>query len=163
MFSVSETCCWISSPFLVLSELRLSDSTQLLWLKLLSKLTNPILLLSKFVTWISLLGFKLTLGNCSNLLAPSHFLVHSVFTCVYLFLSSTCLCRILLVKLPLSLSALLIFKSLPFPLSSRERWAHPVLSNLPLTRYFVCHWIRHPLFVIKGLYKGVSVFQPEGL
>jgi hypothetical protein len=35
---ILETYCRISSPFLVLSELWLADSTQLLWLKLLSKL-----------------------------------------------------------------------------------------------------------------------------
>jgi hypothetical protein len=36
----------ISSPFLVLSEFSLADSTQLFWLKLLSKLTDSNWLLS---------------------------------------------------------------------------------------------------------------------
>jgi hypothetical protein len=42
---------------------------------------------------------KLTI--CSNLLAPSHSLSHSVFTCVWLVPSATCLCRIVLLKWPL--------------------------------------------------------------
>ena len=71
MFSASETYCWISSPFLVLSELWLAGSTQLFWLKLLSKLTDSIWLLSAS-HWIALLGLKLTLTICSNLLAPSY-------------------------------------------------------------------------------------------
>ena len=41
--------CWISSPFLVLSELWLAGSTQLLWLKLFSKLTDSIWLLTELL------------------------------------------------------------------------------------------------------------------
>ena len=46
MFPAFETYSWISSPFLVLSELWLAGSIQLFWLKLLSKLTDSIRLLS---------------------------------------------------------------------------------------------------------------------
>jgi hypothetical protein len=55
----SEAYCWINSPFLALSELWLAGSTQLFWLKLLSKLTDPnwLFLASH---WIALLGLKLT-------------------------------------------------------------------------------------------------------
>ena len=45
------------------------------------KLTDIIWLLSAS-DWIPLLGFILALAMCSNLLAPSHPLVHSAFTCV---------------------------------------------------------------------------------
>jgi hypothetical protein len=47
MFSASEACCWVSSPFLVLSELWPAGSTTLFWLKLLSKLTDSFWLLSR--------------------------------------------------------------------------------------------------------------------
>ena len=63
-----------------LSELWLAGSSQLFQLKLLSKLTNSIWLLS-VSHWIFPLGLVLTLTICSNLLAPLHSLVHSVFTC----------------------------------------------------------------------------------
>ena len=53
MFSASKTCCWISSPFLVLYNLSLAGSTQLFWLKLLSKLTNSVWLLSQPLTFCS--------------------------------------------------------------------------------------------------------------
>ena len=43
---ISEAYCWISSPFLALSELWLAGSIQLSWLQLLSKLTDSIRLLS---------------------------------------------------------------------------------------------------------------------
>ena len=66
MFSASETCCWISSPFLVLSELWLAGSTQLFWLKLLSKLTDSIWFLSASHL-IALLGLRLTLPICYSL------------------------------------------------------------------------------------------------
>ena len=66
---VSEAYCWISSPFLVISELWLAGSTQLFWLKLLSKLTDSICF-SSSPNWIALLSPKLTLEICSNLLAP---------------------------------------------------------------------------------------------
>jgi hypothetical protein len=46
-FSAFETYCWISSPFLVLSEFWLAGSTQLFWLKLLSKLTDSVWFLLK--------------------------------------------------------------------------------------------------------------------
>ena len=55
MFSASETYCRISSLFLFLSELWLAGSTQLFWLKFLSKLTDSNWLLSAF-DWTALLG-----------------------------------------------------------------------------------------------------------
>jgi hypothetical protein len=61
MFPAFETYSWISSPFLVLSELWLSGSIQLFWLKtpLHTKWFNPASLF-----WIALLGLILTLtGN----------------------------------------------------------------------------------------------------
>jgi hypothetical protein len=66
---VLETYCWISSPFLALSELWLAGSTQLFWFKLLSKLTDSNWLLSAS-DWIAQLG-KASSGlqelNCSDL------------------------------------------------------------------------------------------------
>ena len=64
----------MSSPFLVLSQLPLADSTQLFWLKLLSKLFDSIWLFSSF-HWIVLLGLKLTWVTCPNPLVPSYSLV----------------------------------------------------------------------------------------
>ena len=61
MLSACEIYCWISSSFVVLSELWLADSTQLFWLKLLFKMTDSICLLSPFHR-IPLFGFKLTLA-----------------------------------------------------------------------------------------------------
>ena len=138
MFSASETYCWISSPFLVLSELWLAGSTQLFWLKLLSKLTDSIWLLSAS-HWIALLGLKLTLAICSNLLAPSHSLAHSVFTCVWLVLSATCLCTAVPAKLPpsslcTSLSFLLIGHSLSLIHSGGS--FSDLLLSLPLRSHF---------------------------
>jgi hypothetical protein len=62
---------WRSSFFLFLNELCLAGSTQLLWLKLLSNQTDSIWLLS-VSHGIALLGLKLTLIICSNLLVPSY-------------------------------------------------------------------------------------------
>jgi hypothetical protein len=78
---ISKAFCWISSPFLLLSELSLADSTQLSWPKLLYKLTNSnhLFLASD---WIALPGLKQILAICSNTMAPFHFLAHSVFTFV---------------------------------------------------------------------------------
>jgi hypothetical protein len=45
---ILEAYCLISSPFLVLSELWLTGSTQLFWLKLLSELTDSIWLFLPF-------------------------------------------------------------------------------------------------------------------
>lgn len=44
------------------------------------------------------LAFKLTLEICSNLLTPSHTYAHSVLTYVQIVLSTTCLCKTLLIK-----------------------------------------------------------------
>ena len=49
------------------SKLWVTDSTQLFWLKVLSKLTDAIWLLLTF-HWIALLGLKLILEICSNFL-----------------------------------------------------------------------------------------------
>jgi len=68
---LSETHCWISSPFLSLSELCLAGSTQLFWLKHLSKMIDSIWLLSAS-HWIALPGLKQTLEIHSNLLSPSY-------------------------------------------------------------------------------------------
>lgn len=57
----------INSPFWVLSELSLADSTQLFWLNPLSKLTDSIWLLWAS-HWIAWLGLKPALVTCSNLL-----------------------------------------------------------------------------------------------
>ena len=65
---ITETSCWIKSPFLVLFKLRLTGSTQQFWLRLLSQLSD-----SKWhysaSPWIVLLSLKLILKICSNLLA----------------------------------------------------------------------------------------------
>ena len=82
-------------PFIVLSELWLVGSTQLL-----SKLTVSILLLSASHC-IAFLVFKHTLTIRSYLLVPSHFLAHSVFSCCSV--SAACLCnRLSMYKLPLN-------------------------------------------------------------
>lgn len=52
---ISKAYCWIKSPFLVFSELWLADSTQLFWLKRLSKVTNSNGILSAS-HWIALIG-----------------------------------------------------------------------------------------------------------
>jgi hypothetical protein len=77
---VLEAYFWIISHFLALSKLLMARSTQLLWLKLCSKLndSNWLLLASD---WIAMLGFKLTLAICFNLLTPFHSMTCSVFTC----------------------------------------------------------------------------------
>ena len=82
--------CWISSPFLALSDFWLVASTQLSWLKLLSKLTDSICLLLAS-HWIALLGLTLTLVICSDLLL--------LLTCTELHalmnkLNSTALCSL---------------------------------------------------------------------
>lgn len=74
---ISEAHCRISSPLLVLSELLLVGSTQLFWLKFLSKLTDSIGLLSASHRK-ALLGLRLTLAICSNLLVPSYSLASAV-------------------------------------------------------------------------------------
>jgi hypothetical protein len=51
---ISAAYCWINSPFLVLSELWLAGSTQLFWLRLLSKNTDSVWL--PCFSWIALLG-----------------------------------------------------------------------------------------------------------
>jgi hypothetical protein len=77
---ISVACYWITSPFLVLSVLWLVGSTQLFWTKLLSKLTDSNLFLLAS-DWIALLGLKLTLAVCSNLLVPSYSLASTA--CLY--------------------------------------------------------------------------------
>lgn len=77
---VLKAYCWVNSPFLALSELWLASSTHLVWLKLLPKLTYANRLLSAS-DWIALLGLRLTLTICSHLLAASHSMACSVFTC----------------------------------------------------------------------------------
>jgi hypothetical protein len=57
VIAVSKAYCWIGLLFIFLSELGLAGSTQLFWLKLLSKLIHSIWLLSAF-HWIALLGLK---------------------------------------------------------------------------------------------------------
>jgi len=75
--------CWISLLLLVLSELSLAGSTQLFWLKLLSKLTDSSwLFLASAFSFLALPGLKWILATCSNILAPFHSLACSVFTCV---------------------------------------------------------------------------------
>lgn len=67
---ISGVYYWINLPFLVLSEIWLSScSTQMLQLKLLSKLTDSAWLVIAS-HWLALLGFKLTLPICSNILPP---------------------------------------------------------------------------------------------
>jgi hypothetical protein len=76
---LAEVYCWISSPFLVLSELCLDGSIQLLWLELLSKLSDLIWLLSALL-WIALLGITITApAICFNLWAPSYSLALTGF------------------------------------------------------------------------------------
>jgi hypothetical protein len=72
---ISEAYCWISSPFLAFSELWLSGSTQFFWTKFLSKLTDSISVYHS----IALLGLKLTLAICSNLLAPIFFFDYFIY------------------------------------------------------------------------------------
>jgi len=76
---ILETYYRIILPFLVLSELCLTVSTQLLWVKLLSKVpdSNGFHSASQFIAF---LGLKLLLASCCNLLACSHSLAYSVFT-----------------------------------------------------------------------------------
>ena len=102
---ISEAYCWIHLPCLALSEFWLADSTQLFCLKLTSKLTDSIQLPSAS----DRIAFPLLqLAISSNLLAP-----HSVFTCVYLVLSATCLCKTLLVKLPHTSPTILFLSCCP--------------------------------------------------
>lgn len=68
---VLEAYSWIRSFFLVLTVLFLADSTQLLWLKFLSKIIDSICLLSTS-RWIALLGFRLPLAVCSSFLRLSY-------------------------------------------------------------------------------------------
>ena len=79
MLSASETCCWISSPLPSYFWILVGRSTQLFRLKLFSKLTDSIWLLSAS-HWIVLLGLIPTLASCSNLPAPPHSLACSVFS-----------------------------------------------------------------------------------
>jgi hypothetical protein len=114
----------------------MADSTLVFCLKLLYKLTDS--------TWFSLgfscmvlPGFTLTLVICFNFLAFSlsgSFYPHLCLACP---LSSTCLCKTPVVKLPSSFSTLSL-KELPFPLSSPEIQAYPFLSNLCLILPLVC-------------------------
>ena len=62
---ILEAYCWISSLSLVLSECLIAGSTQIFWIKLLSKLSDTIWLLSAS-HWIALLGLKLILAICFN-------------------------------------------------------------------------------------------------
>ena len=68
MFSASETCCWISSPFLVLSEPWLAGSTQLFWI--LQNSSPSWLIRSGFSQWTVLLCLRQP-AICSNLPVPS--------------------------------------------------------------------------------------------
>jgi len=96
-----------------LSELCLAGSTQLSWLKLFSKLTDSTWLLSVSY-WIALLGLILTLAICSN--SDSSFSGW----------------RGLLLSSPsLHLS------------SPPESRAHPILSDLSLIEWSLCHSIWH--------------------
>ena len=114
MFSTSETCCWISSPFLALSSLWLADSTQLFWLKVLSKLTDSSWLLSAS-DFFALLGFRLTLPirlmSDSLLFYDSSFL-HLHLACSF---STVCLYNCTCKTAPLS--------PLFFPLPALLSWA----------------------------------------
>jgi Na+-transporting NADH:ubiquinone oxidoreductase subunit NqrD len=75
MFSASEACCWLSSPFLVLSELWQVGSTQLFCLEVLSKLTHSIWLHPQPLTF-DVLGPMLTLAVCSIFLFYYFMWVH---------------------------------------------------------------------------------------
>ena len=82
--------------------------------------------------------------NSGNLFWSSGFFSFSESFCLHLclaYLSSTCLCKTLLVKLP-SLFLHSLMRS-HFPFCSHERWAYPTLSNLSLILHFVCHSTRH--------------------
>ena len=69
---ISEAYCWISSPFPALSQSAWVVQPSLFWLKLLPKLTDSVWFLSAS-HWIALLGCKLSLSICCNLLAPSYY------------------------------------------------------------------------------------------
>lgn len=85
-FSASETYWQISSPFVVISELLLSVSTQLFWLKLLFKSTDSIWLLSLDLFWNALFYLILILAISSNLVLLILWLVLSLpVTSVSLF------------------------------------------------------------------------------
>jgi hypothetical protein len=65
IFVITEDYWWISSPFIVLSDLWMTASTQLFWHNLLFKLTDSNCLLSASCR-IALLALKLSLAVYSN-------------------------------------------------------------------------------------------------
>ena len=67
-----EAYFWISSPFLVLSELWLAGSTQLFLAQTLLQADWFKLAFLSASEWIALLGLKLTLATCFNLPGPSY-------------------------------------------------------------------------------------------
>jgi hypothetical protein len=131
-------------PLTLLNKLTLSSS---FW-TLASGFNSAVLTQNSSLNWLiqsgfclslwlfALLDLKLTLAICSNL-APSHFLVCSVFPMSSLFSLSL---QPVLVKLPPPLSAL---PSLMLPLCSLFSWELGILSNLSLIHHFVYHSIRH--------------------
>ena len=129
ILSASETYCWINSP--------LSSS---FW-SLAGWFNSDVLAQTPLHTdWFHLtslsLSLILTLAICSNLL---------LLLILWLLLSTT-----VQIKMsspppppPPPLSLLLSLLQLLLPFSSHESCAYPILSNLSLIHYFVCHSIRH--------------------
>ena len=168
----SKIYCWICSFFLVLSELWLAGSPQLLWLKVLFQLTDSIWLLSAS-HWFALLGLKLTLAICSNLLACSYFLASPASTELHWLhdlrsgLSSTAL-HYSLHWLPAHLppnSRTTGFLSLPCSyIAFLLRLGHIVFLTYFVKSFLICHVvcpsIKWPCLGLKVCTKG---FQPEGL
>ena len=93
MFSASETYCWISSPFLVLSEPWPAGSTQLFWLRLLSMLTDSIWLLSASSELLCLASNYLWQFVLISWLPILSFIMSSLATCLCKTVpNKNCLC-----------------------------------------------------------------------
>ena len=143
MFSASETHCWMNSHFLDLSELWLTGSTQLFWLKLLprglilcrfSQILTELLCLERpplnVMNWTAL--------NCGELNWTEHH------------------------WLPFFFSLLLTSFSLP----SRESWVYPIsdlFCQIFLIHHFVCLSIKCHCLGLNVYTKGASCIPARGV
>lgn len=139
MFSASKTYCWISLPFLVVSELWVFGSTQLFWLKTPLQ-THWFKLVSLASHWIALLGSNFLWTSLSEL----HWL-HKLNGTVWTQLNS-----------PLSALSLSSFSFLAVIMRVEHILSLP---NLTLIHHLVCPSSRCHCLGLKMGTKSMSVFQ----